>query len=109
MAEWVVVVDDDEPAREAIAEVLAYDGYGVRVACDGVEAMQVLRDVPRPCVALIDLVMPRVDGWALVQAIHEDPQLGDIPIICSSAGRDEPPGGCAAVLYKPFDDTALEA
>ena len=104
-----MVVDDDEPVREAIAEVLAFDGYAVRVARDGAEAMKVLRDVPRPCVALIDLIMPRIDGWELARAIHEDPQLGDIPIICSSAGRDAPPSGCAAVLNKPFDDAALEA
>src|SRR5204863_2274563 len=109
VAEWVVVVDDDEPVREAIAEVLAYDGYDVRLARDGAEAMKVLRDVPRPCIALIDLIMPRVDGWELVRAIHEDPELGDIPIICSSAGREPPPDGCAAVLNKPFDDATLEA
>ena len=107
VGEWVVVVDDDDPVREAIADVLVEDGYDVRVARDGVEALQLLKSVPRPCVALIDLVMPRVDGWELVRAIHADPKMGDIPVIVSSAGREEPPEGCAAVLHKPFDYLAL--
>jgi CheY-like chemotaxis protein len=107
VAEWVVVVDDDEAVREAIAEVLVDDGYEVRVARDGDEALHVLHEVPRPCVALIDLVMPRVDGWQLVRAIQDDASLGDIPLIVSSAGREDPPAGCVGVLQKPFDNRTL--
>ncbi|MDB4968658.1 MAG: response regulator [Myxococcales bacterium] len=102
-----MVVDDDEPVREAIAEVLADDGYDVRVACDGDEAITVLREVPRPCVALVDMIMPRIDGWQLVRTINADPSLRDIAIICSSAGREEPPDGCVGVLRKPFDHASL--
>lgn len=105
----VVVVDDDEGVREALADVLALDGYAVLTARDGAQALEVLREAPRPCVALVDMVMPRVDGWQLVRALAGDTAYGGIGVICCTAGREAPPVGCAVVLHKPFDDTALNA
>lgn len=102
-----MVVDDDEAVREAIADVLALDGYEVLTACDGDEALRVLAGAPRPCVALVDLVMPRVDGWELARTIAATPELRDIPVLCTTAGRDELPQGCYAVLRKPFDERSL--
>ena len=109
VAETVVVVDDDEAVREAIAEVLALEGYAVMTASDGDEALQVLLRAPRPCIALVDLVMPRVDGWELMRAIGEAPSLRDIPVVCTTAARTAPPAGCHALLRKPFDDSTLAA
>jgi CheY-like chemotaxis protein len=107
VADTVVVVDDDEAVREAIADVLALEGYEVMTARDGDEALRVLERAPRPCIALIDLVMPRVDGWELMRAIGEAPSLRDIPVVCTTAGRGAPPEGCHSMLRKPFDDSAL--
>lgn len=104
-----MVVDDDEAVREAIADVLALDGYQVLMAGDGVEALRVLERAPRPCIAVIDLIMPRVDGWELVQAISAASALRDIPVVCTTAGRAEAPAGCHAVLRKPFDQSELSA
>lgn len=109
VVETVVVVDDDEAVREAIADSLVLDGYEVLTARDGDEGLEVLRRAARPCVALVDLVMPRVDGWELARAINATPALRDIPIVCTTAGREELPPGCSAVLRKPFDDRALSA
>ncbi len=109
VAETVVVVDDDDAVREAMAEVLALDGYEVLTASDGDEALQLLGRAPRPCIALVDLVMPRVDGWELLRALDAAPALRDIPVVCTTAGRDAVPPGCFAVLHKPFDDRALAA
>jgi CheY-like chemotaxis protein len=107
VGETVVVVDDDEAVREAIADLLALDGYAVLTASDGAEALRVLATAPRPCVALIDLIMPRLDGWELVRAIGDAAALRDIPLVCTTAGRDAVPRGVQAVLRKPFDDRAL--
>jgi CheY-like chemotaxis protein len=107
VVETVVVVDDDDAVREALADVLALDGYEVMTARDGDEALRLLGDVARPCVALVDLVMPRVDGWELARTIHASPTLRDIAVLCTTAGRDELPPGCYAVLRKPFDDRML--
>ena len=105
-----MVVDDDEAVREAMVDVLADEGYAVLMARDGDEALPLLQTAPRPCVALVDLVMPNVDGWELVRAIAAAPALRDIPLVCTTAGRDDIPPGCVAVLRKPFDEhTLLEA
>lgn len=109
MTETVVIVDDDDAVRDALVEVLAFDGYRVATARDGDEALRVLRATVRPCVAIVDLVMPRVDGWALLAAVGAEAALRDVPVICSTAGRDDPPSGCHAVLRKPFDATQLLA
>lgn len=108
VAETVVVVDDDEAVREAMVDVLADEGYAVLMAGDGDEALALLQTAPRPCVALVDLVMPNVDGWELVRAIAAAPALRDIPLVCTTAGRDDIPPGCA-VLRKPFDEHTLVA
>ncbi len=104
----VVVVDDDDAVRDAIVEALADAGYATLTAGDGAEALAVLRAAPRPCVALVDLVMPRVDGWELLHRIAAEPSLHDIAIVCVTAGRDEPPP-CTGLLRKPFDAAQLVA
>lgn len=105
----VVVVDDDEAIREAMADLLALDGFDVLVARDGAEALEVLRRAPRPCVAVIDLVMPRVDGWALMRRLATEPEGQGVRIVCCTAGRAEAPEGCTVILRKPFDGDVLLA
>jgi CheY-like chemotaxis protein len=107
VGQTVVIVDDDEAVRAAIADVLDDSGFFTMIAADGHEAMRVLRAAPRPCVALVDLVMPRVDGWSLIAAIRSDPSLGHVPIICATAGRDDAPLGTHTILRKPFDASEL--
>jgi CheY-like chemotaxis protein len=109
VAETVVVVDDDAAVRDAIVEVLELHDFAVLSARDGGEALPILRAAPRPCIALIDLVMPRFDGWQLAEAIFSDPRLEGIAIICCTAGRSDAPPGCAAILRKPFSLDAMVA
>jgi CheY-like chemotaxis protein len=104
--ETVLVVDDDEAVRAAIAETLDIDGYAVLTAANGEEALHVLGGAPRPCVVVVDLVMPRVDGWELTDALAE---LRDVIVVCITAGRHTPPASCHALLRKPFDGHALVA
>jgi CheY-like chemotaxis protein len=56
---------------------------------------------------VVDLVMPRIDGWHLARTILGDAALRGISVICCTAGRGEAPPGCASVLRKPFDGDAL--
>ena len=102
-----MVVDDDEAIREAMLDLLVLEGFAVLSARDGADALGVLAGAPRPCVAIVDLVMPRVDGWHLVRAIVDDPALRGIGVVCSTAGRGEMPSGCSAILRKPFEADAL--
>jgi len=104
----VVVVDDDAEIRAALVDLLVLDGYRVLTARDGLQALEVLATAPRPCVALVDLVMPRLDGWTLARTIAEEPALCDIAVVCCTAARADAPAGCAVVLRKPFGGAALE-
>lgn len=104
-----MVVDDDEAIREAMHDLLELEGFAVLTARDGHEALGVLAKAPRPCVAVVDLVMPRLDGWNLLRTIVADPALRGIGVVCSTAGRGEAPPGCSVLLRKPFDGDALLA
>lgn len=106
VAETVLVVDDDEAVRDAIADTLASDGYHVLSAADGEAALLALGGAPRPCVVLVNLVMPKLDGWEVTRAIAG---LADVHVVCMTAGRHTPPDECHAVLRKPFETRELVA
>jgi len=106
----ILVVDDDPSIQGFLAEALADEGYGVRTAANGREALAVLR-AWRPDLILLDLMMPEVDGWAFRAEQRLMPGVADVPVIVLSAARDldartrelEP----AQVFSKPFDLEAL--
>ena len=106
----VLVVDDDPSIQGFLAEALADEGYGVRTAANGREALAILREW-RPDLILLDLMMPEMDGWAFRGEQRAMPGVADVPVIVLSATRDldaktrdlEP----AQVFSKPFDLEAL--
>src|SRR5437764_1502214 len=71
----VLVVDDDFDIREALSDVLAPEGYSVLTAADGGEALERLRGGVRPAVMLLDLMMPRVSGVEVIDALRKDESL----------------------------------
>jgi CheY-like chemotaxis protein len=99
----ILVVDDDRDIRDSLALVLETDGYSVTTAANGQEALQLLYSQPLPSVILLDLMMPVMSGWQLLQVIGKSEQLRPIPIIVLSASDDLPAEGVACVLRKPFD------
>lgn len=103
----ILAVDDSAPIREMIVSVLASKGYHVTTAADGREALQRLRAATEPHVVLLDIVMPLMDGIAVVHEIESDPNLKAIGhrfVLMSSTVRmsqhDVPP--TAGQLAKPF-------
>jgi CheY-like chemotaxis protein len=85
----VLVVEDDELIRSALAEVLRTQGFLVQTAADGLQAITVLREAAeRPRLILLDLTMPVMDGWAFRAAQLADPELADIPVVILSAAHD---------------------
>jgi CheY-like chemotaxis protein len=85
----VMVVEDDRDVREAIAEVLADSRYVPLRAANGAEALQRLRSAPiRPCVILLDMMMPTMDGWQFRVEQQRDPSVKDIPVVVLSAHAD---------------------
>jgi CheY-like chemotaxis protein len=86
---YVLVVDDDAAIREALEAVLEDEGYVVRGAANGREALALLRTGVRPpAVILLDLMMPVMSGWDFRAEQQGDPALASIPVVVLSADRD---------------------
>ena len=102
----VLVVDDDEDLRETVCDVLRDAGRVVVSAANGNEALALLGTMPPPCLALIDLMMPVMSGWHLVDNIRRRPELEKIPIVIMSATPYQLPPA-VTLLEKPFDSRTL--
>jgi CheY-like chemotaxis protein len=102
----VLVVDDDADARAMITLALSLEGYRTATASNGAEALDVAREV-RPCLVLLDLMMPVMDGSQFRKQQCQDPSIARIPVICVSAAHDAPSTaramGASGCLAKPVD------
>ena len=104
----VLVVDDDQDAREMLSEYLAFCGFVVHRAQDGSEAIELAVRV-RPRVVLMDLMMPRMDGWEAARRLKTDDRTRGIRIVAVSAcsHADERARarrvGCDDFIAKPID------
>jgi two-component system, chemotaxis family, chemotaxis protein CheY len=105
----VLVVDDDDVIRDAVAEALELEGYSVGRARDGEEALGYLRS-NAPHAIVLDLMMPGMDGWTFVERCREEALCAGIPIVVVSAShnlrtaaRELRPRGVSAVIAKPFE------
>jgi two-component system cell cycle response regulator DivK len=113
-APLVLLVDDDQHTREGWAEFLLGAGYRVSEASDGPEALAKIAS-RRPDIVLVDLGIPRLDGWELTRRIKSTPAWQHIAVVAVS-GLDYPEtleritaAGCDAFLGKPCEPTALLA
>jgi CheY-like chemotaxis protein len=102
----VMVVEDDRDVRESIAEVLEDHQYQPMGAANGKEAIDQLRaGSHKPCVILLDIMMPIMDGWQFRDLQREDPELSSIPVVVLTAHANlhEATTGmhAAACLKKP--------
>lgn len=85
----VLVVEDDDLIRESVVEYLQDHGFDTMMAADGREALEKLRAVGRkPCVVLLDLMMPIMDGRQFREEQLRDPEISQIPVVVVSASRD---------------------
>jgi CheY-like chemotaxis protein len=83
---FVMVVDDDTDLRETLMEVLQDNEFRVVGAANGQEALDLIHSAAqRPCVILLDLMMPIMDGKAFYSALRNEPELSQIPVIVLSA------------------------
>jgi excisionase family DNA binding protein len=103
--QFILAVDDDESVRATLRDFLSDEGYGVLEAADGAHALALLRfpGSPRPSLIILDLGMPRMDGWDVREELQRDPQFSQIPIVIVTGDRRADVSGAAAVLRKPLD------
>jgi two-component system, OmpR family, alkaline phosphatase synthesis response regulator PhoP len=108
-----VLVVDDEPDVLLLCRVnLEFEGYEVVEASDGEQAMQRLRE-QRFDVVLLDVMMPKMDGWQVLEAVKADDELKELPVVMLTAkvqDQDQIRGwsqGAADYITKPFSPLAL--
>lgn len=108
----VLVVDDDRAIRELLTFALTGEGYTVQTLSDGSEVESLLSAMLEPCVVLMDLMMPRVDGWEVCRRleVHGSDLLQRHCIILMTACMlrdDERPIAARALIRKPFELEAV--
>lgn len=108
----VLVVDDLQEDRETIAELLVIAGFRVEVAADGVEAIQKVLDL-QPSLVLMDLLLPKIDGWEAIHLLKDDERTRRIPIVAMTAAvtREDAEraiaAGCDGFMGKPYAPATL--
>ena len=108
----ILVVEDDRNTRRLMEAVLSQHGYEPVPACDGVEALDVL-DKKHIDLILLDIMMPRMDGYEFTEIIRSNPALGDIPILMVTAKEtpaDKKKGfiiGTDDYMVKPVDEDEM--
>jgi CheY-like chemotaxis protein len=110
-APLVMVVDDDPNGRDLLAATVRRERYRVIEAMDGETALALAREW-HPDVITLDVLMPRMDGWAVLTALKSDPELAKIPIIIVTVLEDRGIAvslGAAEFLTKPVDRARLAA
>jgi CheY-like chemotaxis protein len=105
-ARIVLIVDDEVSIVEALAEILAWEGFSVHTAGNGELALEQLARA-RPDVVLMDVMMPVMGGIEAAQAIKSNPQTADIPIVIMTAGPVPDGVDGSLAVRKPFELAAL--
>jgi CheY-like chemotaxis protein len=98
----ILIVEDEEDTRELLKEILQERGFPVATAGDGVAALEFLAASQAVCLVLLDLVMPRLDGFGVIEALGGDPKLARIPVCITTSSPEAAPKGFP-LLPKPVD------
>jgi excisionase family DNA binding protein len=108
----VLIVDDDDRLREYLKANLELEGYTVREASNADEGLEALEREP-PALILLDVMMPKIDGWEMLRRVQERHGVGTIPVIMFSGKVDESDAseaktrGARGFIGKPFDPQQL--
>ncbi|HEX4460673.1 MAG TPA: response regulator, partial [Polyangia bacterium] len=105
----VLLVDDDPLIQQLVKSALESDGFVVTVATDGVEALRMTRQL-RPAAVLLDIRLPRLDGWDVLAQLKSDPEVAGVPIIILSVEEERARGfslGACEYLIKPIEPERL--
>ncbi|MEE4188247.1 MAG: ATP-binding protein, partial [Roseobacter sp.] len=107
----VLIVDDEDDARSAAAEIVRAEGYHVTMACNAEEGLRIARQ-HIPDAVVLDVIMPERDGWSMLKEMKSDPVLCEVPVILATIVADRDMGlafGAVAHLTKPVEPSKLIA
>ncbi|MBD3871731.1 MAG: response regulator [Acidobacteria bacterium] len=105
----ILVVDDDPNSRELVQRTLESEGFSVVTAATGEEGLELAREL-KPSLITLDVLMPSMDGWSVLQEVKADPELEHIPVMMISIAGDKELGytlGAVECLTKPVDRDKL--
>jgi PAS domain S-box-containing protein len=105
----ILVVDDDPDSRELLRRTFESEGYGVATAASGEEGLALAREL-EPVLITLDVMMPGMDGWAVLQQLKTDPALAGIPVMMVTISSEREMGttlGAVEHLTKPVDRDTL--
>lgn len=106
----ILVIEDDPDIRDSMQQVLELEGYNVSCASNGSEALERLKETRAPCLILLDLMMPIMNGWQFLEAKRGDIALAPIPVVVVSAAGDRAKATAAdGFVRKPVDLSILLA
>ena len=108
----ILVVDDESRMRKLVKDFLSREGYTVLEAADGVEAMDIFYEDKDIAMIILDVMMPRMDGWQVCREIRESSKVPVIMLTARSEERDELQGfelGVDEYISKPFSPKILVA
>jgi CheY-like chemotaxis protein len=100
MSTDILIVDDEADIRDSLEEFFVEEGYAVTTAADGARALDVLQHAELPCVVILDLLMPVLDGNEMYERMRADPRLRAVPVIISTSDPRRAPSG-VLTLKKP--------
>jgi PAS domain S-box-containing protein len=107
----VLVIDDEETVRDLMRRFLGREGFEVVTARDGAEGLALARDL-RPMLITLDVLMPGLDGWSVLESLKADPELSNIPVVMLTILDDKNKGfalGATEFLTKPVDRERLRS
>ena len=103
------MIDDDPIVHDLMTRFLAREGLRAVIAADGEDGLRAAREVG-PVAITLDVMMPKIDGWSVLQALKADPMTADIPVIMLTMVSDKSLGfslGASEYLTKPIDRDRL--
>lgn len=101
----VLVIDDEPTVRDLVARYLTREGFKVETAATGAAGLKRAKEL-RPSVITLDVLMPEMDGWAVLEALKSDPEMADIPVVMLTMTDNKQMGfalGASDFLTKPID------
>lgn len=106
----ILIVEDDPDIRDITKLFLRMQGHSALTAENGREALDLLEKGERPCVILLDLMMPVMDGWAFAEAFSQNEDFNQIPIIVITAFADDANKiqNARSILKKPVGVSQLK-
>ena len=104
----ILVVEDEKTIRESLVALLENEGYTVYSASNGKNGLEALKSMPRPCLILLDFMMPIMNGQEFLENKLHDEAIASIPVVVVSAYEDEARTlKSSAFIKKPIDFDAL--